>query len=108
MERMSPDSTMEFTRSQSGDAFQNSIAYPLAQNSPPIIQQPDSTTADLNNYDSDDFNSDDSCDSSFENQQNYRIPNNSSDNRQVNRFNQHQHQSRLNPILQPQPSLKSN
>jgi uncharacterized C2H2 Zn-finger protein len=108
MERMSPDSTMEFSRSQSGDAFQNANGYHLSQNSPPIIQQPDSTTADLNNYDSDDFNSDDSCDSSFEIQQNDRIPSNASDSTQANTFNQHQNQYRSNPILLPQPSVRSN
>ena len=74
MERMSPDSTMEYSRTQSGDTFQT--GYNMAQNSPPIIQQPDSTTADLNNYDSDEFNSDDSCDSSFDIHQNQRQPQN--------------------------------
>ena len=110
MERMSPDSTMEFTRSQSGSAFQSSNGCPFTHNSPVVIGQPDSTTTDLNNYDSDEFNSDDSCDSSsFEAQQDNRDSHNIVEGRNGNSFSQHQIQNHSNSMPPPpQPSTVSN
>lgn len=107
MERMSPDSTMEFTRSHNGNPYQNCSGQALIENSPPIIAQPDSTTQDLSNYNSDEFDSDDSCDSSFDIQEGSRpyhnapTPNGSS-------FMQQTHQKQSNSLLGSHPQVGAN
>merc|ERR1712179_452011 len=101
MERMSPDSTMEYSHGQSGSTFQT--GYSLAQNSPPILQQPDSTTADLNNYDSDEFNSDDSCDSSFDIQRQQHHNHGNTSTQQNTSASQQQSQNSSNRVLHSHP-----
>ena len=65
MERMSPDSSVDWKGSNNSSSMTvaSSLASPSGSSvssSASLVHQPDSTTADLNNYDSDAFNSDDS------------------------------------------------